>query len=157
MIRFFQGLFASMSLERKCLLFFGSAVVVLMFLAFLIVEKLGRELVENTTRSRARDYSDAEMLRLHSRAVGEGSNPEVLDELRRLLLSEEGNRDTAIEHEFLGPVDPVRYDNLPPRHPGSRLVDETRTNEPSRDLIDEDAVLRRLEFAYRNKLARQIA
>ncbi len=56
MIRLLQGLFASMSLERKCLLFFGSALMVLMFGAFLVVEKLGRELVKNTTRTRARDF-----------------------------------------------------------------------------------------------------
>ena len=58
-----------MSLERKCLLFFGSALMVLMFGAFLVVEKLGRELVKNTTRTRARDFSTAEVLRLHDDAI----------------------------------------------------------------------------------------
>ena len=69
MIRLFRGLFASMSLERKCLLFFGSALMVLMFGAFLVVERVGRMLVKNTTKSRARDFSYAEVLRLHDDAI----------------------------------------------------------------------------------------
>ena len=61
-----------MSLERKCLLFFGSALMVLMFGAFLVVEKLGRELVKNTTRTRARDFSAAEVLRIQFDATWSG-------------------------------------------------------------------------------------
>ena len=57
MTRLLKGLFASMSLERKCLLFFGSALMVLMLGAFAVVEKLGRELVLNTTRQRAKDFA----------------------------------------------------------------------------------------------------
>ncbi len=70
MIRFFQGLFSSMSLERKCLLFFGSALLVLMSGAFLVVEMLGRRLVENTTLTRARDYSGSSRITSVRRIMG---------------------------------------------------------------------------------------
>ena len=123
MIRFFQGLFSSMSLERKCLLFFGSALLVLMSGAFLVVEMLGRRLVENTTLTRARDYSDAEMYRIHSRALWsadfeEGmveTKHEELDRLRALLLAGDEKREVVTEHEFLSLLDSVRYNHLPPR------------------------------------------
>ena len=68
MIRLLQGLFASMSLERKCLLFFGSALSVLMCCAFFVVQKLGKELVKNTTRQRAQDYGAGALDRIHADA-----------------------------------------------------------------------------------------
>ena len=51
MFRLVQGLFSSMSLERKCLLFFGSAFSILMCGAFLVVQVLGNRLVQKTTPS----------------------------------------------------------------------------------------------------------
>ena len=119
MIRLLQGLFASMSLERKCLLFFGSALLVLMFGAFLVVEKLATRLVINTTRTRARDFSAAEVLRLHDDAIWSGGQPaaevhakrETLRGLRDALLDE--NLDSGIDYEILALEDQVKYDNLP--------------------------------------------
>ncbi|MEM8667181.1 MAG: ATP-binding protein [Planctomycetota bacterium] len=107
MIRLIQSLFASMSLERKCLLFFGSALMVLMFGAFLVVEKLGRELVKNTTRTRARDFSASEVLRIHEDAIwaqgleeeDAGFKRKKLSGLRETLL--EDDLDTDIEYEIL--------------------------------------------------------
>ena len=148
MIRFLQGLFASMSLERKCLLFFGSALLVLMFGAFLVVEKLGRELVKNTTRTRARDFHAAEVLRLHADAIWSNGrsdedaafNREILGGLREVLL--EDNDESGIEYELLGQRDPVRFDNLPSIDPPKD------SNEASR--------LRQLESSYRSWLASRL-
>ncbi len=119
MIRLFRGLFASMSLERKCLLFFGSALMVLMFGAFLVVERVGRMLVKNTTKTRARDFSDAEVLRLHDDAIWSDrqapeevqSKRETLRGLRDALLGE--TRDSGIEYEILALEDEIRYNDLP--------------------------------------------
>ena len=149
MIRLLQGLFASMSLERKCLLFFGSALMVLMFGAFLVVEKLGRELVKNTTRTRARDFSAAEVLRIHDDAIWSDNQPakevalkrETLKALRSALVLDE-DLDTSINYELLALEDPIRYDNLPAIPPPS---------DPS-----EVARLRELDTDFRNRLADRI-
>ena len=147
MFRLLQGLFASMSLERKCLLFFGSALMVLMFGAFLVVEKLGRELVKNTTRTRARDFSAAEVLRIHADAtwsIGQSadeieSKRATLGGLRDALLDD--NLDIRTEYEILALRDPIRYDKLPSRPP----------TDPS-----EEALLQKLEQDYRRRLATRI-
>ena len=134
MTRLLQGLFASMSLERKCLLFFGSALMVLMFGAFLVVEKLGRELVKNTTRQHAKDFAAIQLLLLHDDAVWSSHRTEaeaaptdpplVLADLRKTIL-ESGvtvsNRDDSdtetpnIEHEFLSLSDSGKHLKLPDR------------------------------------------
>lgn len=66
MIRLVQRLFSSMSLERKSLLFFGSAFTILMCGAFLVVQTLGKRLVRRTAQQRAQDLADFELLLLHS-------------------------------------------------------------------------------------------
>ena len=181
MIRFFQGLFASMSLERKCLLFFGSALLILMSGAFLVMEVLSRRLVINTTRTRARDYSDAEMYRLHSRAIWEGDAEqeeskhkiEVLASLRELMLSEDTKHDTKIDYQFLSLPDPIAFNHLPGRSLDLNAVNQTavsesaaNSKEPSQsDLesssssneVDEAGILKRLESQYRIQLAARIA
>ncbi len=116
MFRLVQGMFASMSLERKSLLFFGSALLVLMGIAFWIVQLLANSIVKEGTRQRARDFSDAELMRIHSEVVWSESVPpelletkvELLQGLRSDLLSED------LEFEILGLPDPVPYDHLPP-------------------------------------------
>ncbi|TWU58039.1 sensor histidine kinase [Rubripirellula reticaptiva] len=152
MIRLLQGLFASMSLERKCLLFFGSALMVLMFGAFLVIEILGQKLVKNTTRTRARDFYAAEVERLHSDAIWSsdqspeqvGMKREVLAGLRDILLDDEYETlESSIEYEILGLKDSVKYENLPsielPQDPA------------------EVARLEDLEARFRARLAVQIA
>lgn len=171
MIRFFQGIFASMSLERKCLLFFGSALLVLMFIAFLVIEILGRRLIENTTRTRALDYSNAEMLRIHTNSQWvKGASPESLEQksemivgLRHLFLSDDDDEDRAVEHQFLALPDKVGYSNLPPR--SAKSVYNSSVTEPD-DLVDSQIAgvadeevkrLERLEKQYRIFLANRIA
>ncbi len=122
MIRLVKGLFSSMSLERKCLLFFGSALMVLMFGAFLVVEMLGQKLVQNTTRTRARDFYATEVLRLHNDAIWSADQPgdeveakrEVLAGLRDVMMEDEYETvESSIEFEILALSDPVKYANLP--------------------------------------------
>ena len=136
-----------MSLERKCLLFFGSALMVLMFGAFLVVEKLGRELVKNTTRTRARDFSAAEVLRIHSDATWSSgqqdeevtSKRETLGALREVLLDD--NLEIATEYEILALDDGKRFQQLPAN------FTEERT---------EVALLEKLQKDYRSRLADRI-
>jgi len=136
-----------MSLERKCLLFFGSALMVLMFGAFLVVEKLGRELVKNTTRTRARDFSAAEVLRIHTDATWSIGQPEelatskreTLDALREVLLDD--NLDITTEYQILALDDGKRFEQLPLRY----------SNDP-----EEISLLEKLSEDYRTRLAGRI-
>ncbi|TWU08012.1 sensor histidine kinase [Stieleria varia] len=145
MFRLIQGLFSSMSLERKCLLFFGSALSVLMCGAFFVVQKLGKELVKNTTRQRAQDYGAAELMLIHSDAIWSSDASEdavnmksqTLASLREELLKKD------IEFEILGLGDAMRFDNLPPLEPPT---------DPA-----ERQLLRNLEPMFRNQLAQRIA
>lgn len=154
MIRLIQGLFASMSLERKCLLFFCVALSALMCCAFFVVQKLGKELVKNTTQQRARDYGDAELMLIHCEAIwsqvaSERSmniddvaqilnvKKEVLDGLRGELLTKE------IKFEILGLEDSLEFENMPPP-----IIPQDR---------DEHQRLVNLEPSFRSELAQRIS
>ncbi|KAA5542235.1 HAMP domain-containing protein [Roseiconus nitratireducens] len=144
MFRLVQGLFSSMSLERKCLLFFGSAFTVLMCGAFLVVQTLGNRLVQGTTQQRAQDLADDQLMLLHSDAIwSRTSGPDAMEVNQQLLsgLREELLKND-IEFQILGLDDPVRYANLPPVQPPT---------DP-----DELARLRSLETQFREQLARRI-
>jgi len=138
-----------MSLERKCLLFFGSALMVLMAGAFLVVEKLATQLVINTTRTRARDFSAAEVLRLHLDAImSDGHSDqalqfkrETLAGLREDLLDE--NLDSGIKYGILALEDPVRYEKLPNIEPSTDKSELKRLEE--------------LKDAYYKRMAARIA
>lgn len=131
MLRFFQSLFSSMSLERKCLLFFGSALVVLMCGAFCVVLLLADRFVRMTTQQQARDVAATEMMLLHANAIYQnGVPPQRLEleqqqvaGLRSQLLSED------IDFDILGLEDPHPFDNLkpamPPGSPAERQLLET--------------------------------
>jgi hypothetical protein len=119
-----------------------------MFGAFLVVELLGRRLVENTTLTRASDYIDAEMYRIHSRSIWAAdyepqslqTKSEELQRLRALLLSSDSEGQPVTEHQFLGFADSVRYDNLPPRDDwiAQELPDTSETpSEPPAAESDE--------------------
>ncbi len=152
MIRLLQGLFSSMSLERKCLLFFGSALMVLMFGAFLVVEMLGQKLVKNTTRTRARDFYAAEVLRLHTDAIWSAdqspdqvaSKREVLSELRNLLLDDEYEMlESSIDFQILSLDEKVKYENLSADRKPQDAGEKIRLQE--------------LEESFRSRLAHRIA
>ncbi|TWU40983.1 sensor histidine kinase [Novipirellula artificiosorum] len=144
MFRFIKGVFASMSLERKCLLFFGSAILVLMCAAFFVVQLLAKRLVTNTTRQRARDYAAEELYIIHSDAKWSAelpsetvtSNQESLNELRAELLT------ATIDFEVLALQDSMPYEKLP-------TIDQPETPH-------ELELLKGLEPQYRSWLARQI-
>lgn len=134
-----------MSLERKCLLFFGSAFTLLMCGAFLVVQTLGNRLVQRTTQQRAQDLADAELMLLHSDAKWAQTSSEeaiaenlpVLAGLRTEMLAKD------IEFEILGLEDQVTYSNLPPVLPPTDPAERER--------------LEALEPQFRNQLARRIA
>ncbi|MCO8121811.1 ATP-binding protein [Stieleria sp. TO1_6] len=144
MFRLVQGLFSSMSLERKCLLFFGSAFTILMCGAFLVVQTLGNRLVLRTTQQRAQDLADAELMLLHSDAIWAqrsdesaiATNVPILTGLRDEMLAKN------IDFEILGLEDQVKYDNLRPIQPPA---------DPT-----ERQLLEKLEPQFRNQLARRI-
>ncbi|TWT91484.1 sensor histidine kinase [Neorhodopirellula pilleata] len=144
MLRFLQSLFSSMSLERKCLLFFGSALVVLMCGAFCVVLLLADGFVSMTTQQQARDAAATEMMLLHANAIYLESVPDdrteiqnqKIEALRSQLLSKE------IEFEILGLDDPQPFDNLAtPRQPESSA---------------ERAILEQLEPLFRARLAARL-
>ncbi|WP_442510737.1 sensor histidine kinase [Novipirellula sp. SH528] len=150
MFRFIKSVFASMSLERKCLLFFGSALLVLMCAAFFVVQLLAKSLVTNTTRQRARDYAAAELMMIHSDAQWSAALPadvvqrekELLGELRSELLN------AKIDFQILALEDSATYDNLP------------RVQLPSPSNTQGEMELGRLKSLqpqYREWLSRQIA
>ncbi len=135
-----------MSLERKCLLFFGSALLVLMFGAFFVVQTVGRQLVMATTWNRARDFSFAEVVRLHEDAIwsedvpqpaAAARNRDVLAGLRSALLNEE------ITYEVMGLEEDSQYVDLPP-------IDPPTDPEVLKILQD-------LETDFRRRLREQIA
>ena len=135
MFRLVQRLFSSMSLERKCLLFFGSAFTLLMCGAFLVVQTLGNRLVQRTTQQRAQDLADAELLMLHSDARwAQTSSPEaietnlpILSGLRAEMLPQN------IEFQILGLRDEIRYENLPPIEPPRDLAERRRLEALEKD------------------------
>jgi signal transduction histidine kinase len=144
MLRFVQSLFSSMSLERKCLLFFGSALVVLMCGAFCVVLLLADGFVSMTTQQQARDAAATELMLLHTNAIyRENISADQLNipaqniqKLRSQLLSKE------IEFEILGLQDPQPFDNLAaPRLPESN---------------SERQILQDLEPLFRARLANRL-
>lgn len=145
MIRLLQGLFASMSLERKCLLFFGSALILLMFGAFLVVEKLGRELVKNTIRTRARDFSAAERHRRHADAIWASNvaDDEAAEKRETLNALRDEDVDASFEYEIMALQDEARFDKLPPIEPPSNPK--------------ELQLLHKLNGEYRSRLSTRIA
>lgn len=115
MLRFLQSVFASMSLERKCLLFFGSALLLLMFGAFWVLQVLAGRLVINQTRELASEYGKTQLALLHSKALFEqnmkaqdaGKAEVVLESLLPILMSE------GSESELLALEDAPRFEGLP--------------------------------------------
>jgi len=142
MIRLLQGLFSSMSLERKTLLFFGSALIVLMFGAFLVVEKLGRELVKNTTRTRARDFSAAEVLRIHHDAIWSSGESDEETKFKRAKL--EGLRDSLLDENL---ESNIKYEILSLGKEGEGF--ENLPTTPLPEDPQEIARLEELENKYR--------
>ncbi|MEZ6087687.1 MAG: ATP-binding protein [Pirellulaceae bacterium] len=64
-----SSIFSSMSLERKCLLFFGAALTLLMFFAFSIVEVIAQRLVSQKIQQSAKDYANTILAREHWRVM----------------------------------------------------------------------------------------
>lgn len=144
MLRLFQNLFASTSLERKCLLFFGSVIFVLMCTAFWVVQILANRLVKERTRQIARDYSFGVVERIHANAIfSRGMAIEEYEEKRELLdaLGKDLlNKD--YRYKVMGLPDPVEYQSLP------------AVGLP--ESASERELLRQLEIEFRQHLAERI-
>jgi len=144
MLRFVQSLFASTSLERKCLFFFGSVIVVLMCAAFWVVQLVANGLVMARTRQIARDYSFEVTLRLHEKALFRNVVPPEAYEERRavldLLAKDLLNEDYV--YTVLGLPDPVEFKSLSPATPP--------------ESAQERQLLVDLEARFRQRLAERI-
>ncbi len=140
MLRLLQSVFASMSLERKCLLFFGSALLLLMFGAFWVLQVLAGRLVINQTRELASEYGKTQLALLHSKALFEqnmmaqdaGKTEVVLEDLLPLFVSE------GSESELLALEGTPRFESLP-------------SSKSPLDAQDQ-AILESLETGFRNWL-----
>lgn len=138
MLRFLQNVFASMSLERKCLLFFGSALLLLMCGAFWIMQFLATKLVIQQTQQVAGDYGDAILALQHVEAEYEREmSPEsakraqeVADNLLPIFLNE------SFDAEVLGLGDSMEYHNLPPRKPPEDAADLEILQRLQPDFVD---------------------
>lgn len=144
MLRFVQSLFASTSLERKCLFFFGSVIVVLMCAAFWVVQLVANGLVMARTRQIARDYSFEVTLRLHEKALFRNVVPPETYEERRavldLLAKDLLNEDYV--YTVLGLPDPAEFKSLSPATPP--------------ESAQERQLLVDLEARFRQRLAERI-
>jgi two-component system, NarL family, sensor histidine kinase BarA len=141
MLRLIQNLFASTSLERKCLLFFGSVIFVLMCTAFWVVQILANRLVKERTRQIARDYSFGVIERLHVDALyRDGVSSEAYETARESLSDiRENILNKDYRFQIMGLPDAIKYQQLPPvAPPGSN---------------EELLLLKSLETKFRQHLA----
>jgi len=115
---FLKSLIGNWSLERKCLLFLGLALLASLLLAFYAVQLVASQLVKETTRQSARDYANSVVGWKHIFNYTEersqtGSepprfeiNPRVLGLLRDHMLQKRFENkilriEDGLEHEFI--------------------------------------------------------
>ncbi len=146
MLRLFQNLFASASLERKCLIYFGSVVVVLMCIAFWVVQLLANRLVKEKTRQIARDYSFSTVERIHADVIFRGGMAPAVYEEKRETLDELANDllNKDYQYKVLALPNSKEYQSL-----------------PLADSLPEDAqeleLLKKLETKFRQHLADRLS
>jgi two-component system, NarL family, sensor histidine kinase BarA len=115
---FLKSLVSNWSLERKCLLFLGLALLSSLLLAFYAVQLVASQLVKETTRQSARDYANSVVGWKHifdytDKRSQTGSepprfeiNPQVLVLLRDHMLQQRFENkilriEDGLEHEFI--------------------------------------------------------
>lgn len=145
MLRFIQSLFASTSLERKCLFFFGSVIIVLMCAAFWVVQLLANRLVMERTRQIARDFSFEVTLRLHDKALFREIVPPEQYEERRAVLKMLA--DDLLNEDYVYTVM-----GLPDEKPVKSLPPAVAPESPQ-----ELQLLKDLETRFRQRLAERIS
>jgi two-component system, NarL family, sensor histidine kinase BarA len=147
MFRLLQGVFASMSLERKSLLSYGSALSILMLIAFWFVQLIAQRLVISKNHQAAQDYADAIIARKHWAALTrEEMLPDVwktvqdrLDMLDKRLLSDD------YDYTLLRLPDDSQYIDLPDS--GTALPGTSR----------ESQILERLRDKFRRSMTEMFA
>ncbi len=144
MLRLFQNLFASTSLERKCLVLFGSVIVILMCVAFWGVQFLTNKLISERTRQIARDYSFGVLERIHTDAnYRSGMTPEAYDEQHAVIeLLREDLLNQDYHYDIIGLPDTIEYQQLP-------KVEPPKSNR-------ERELLETLQAKFRQRLAERI-
>ncbi len=107
---FIRRTVGSWSLERKCLLLLGLALVTSIFLAFFVNQAVAARLVVEMTRARARDFSKLFIYDFHVEAQLQADTPKtnqlVIRELRKDML------DPAISFELLRLDDAYEFEEL---------------------------------------------
>ena len=115
---FLKSLVGNWSLERKCLLFLGLALLTSLLLAFYAVQLVASQLVKETTRQSARDYANSvvgwkhifnytdERSQTGSEPPRFEINPQVLVLLRDHMLQQRFENkilriEDGLEHEFI--------------------------------------------------------
>ena len=113
--RFLKSLLGSWSLERKCLLFLGLALLASLLLAFYAVQVLASQLVMETTRRSAKDYANAVIAWKHITTITTDLNPLAANQSQGTLAEElaraQSNEDRMKILEILRPfMLPSRYE-----------------------------------------------
>ncbi len=109
--RFLKSLLGSWSLERKCLLFLGLALLASLLLAFYAVQVLASQLVMETTRRSARDYANAVIAWKHITTFNPIADNQSLGKLSSEPARAQSNEDRAKILELLRPfMLPSRYE-----------------------------------------------
>lgn len=138
-----KSLFASWSLERKCLLFLGLALTVSLILGFFAVQLLAERLVMETTRQSARDYAIA-IVGLNHVDLEKSGKPGALNE-----DSNAGQEPKEAASADVGSTDVtkwVRNSVLNPRFNYELLrIDDGLEHNLLNDAVAQDEDLRRME------------
>lgn len=155
MFRTLANIFASMSLERKCLLFFGVALLLLMFCAFLVVEIIAQGLVNQKTRQAASDYANTILSNKHWRAatmeavstlrkdMGLRDDAETVANVLKSQLEKQDKLDKLLLQKSDHKAEVLALDMLPQVESLSANLTED---------AEEVAILRSLEQDYRQYL-----
>ena len=115
---FFKSLIGNWSLERKCLLFLGLALLASLLLAFYAVQLVASQLVKETTRQSARDYANSvvgwkhisyytgEQSQSGSERLQSDENQQILGFLREHMLQQRFENkilriEDGLEHDFI--------------------------------------------------------
>ncbi len=120
---FIRKTIGSWSLERKCLLLLGLALVTSILLAFFVNQAVATRLVVETTRQTARHFTKSYLFGEHVEAFGAPENLSnkrlVLQELRKDML------DSEVSFELLRLSDDNEFDFLGGKTPTSKIDHES--------------------------------
>ncbi len=112
---FLKSMVGSWSLERKCLLFLGLALLASLLLAFYAVQLLASDLVMETARRSARDYANDALNWIHMKQEFDPMDAQPsLETTNRIKMLEllEARMESRFEYEILRVEDLLEHDSL---------------------------------------------